>query len=158
MDMLPVWDFPEFDQLQAEQAEIMWNPEPDLALVQVPSGAAGLVGAPGPAISQNMASENRTGLHDESLWERDFAGMPQGRGPGRSLLQVHEPPESLAAAPGPNTQDSLLPTPSPADHAAEDNDPLELQQRQRTGSSDSTERSKAVNRESQRRFRLRQKV
>ena len=159
MDMLPVWDFsPEFDQLQA--AEFMWNPEPDQAAVQVPTGAGGLAGAPGPTVSQHMVSESGTVLHDEAFWERDFAAVPQGRGPGRTLLQVEEPPASLVAAPGPSRQDSLLPTPSPADNAAEDNDnnPMELQQRQRTGSSDSTERSKAVNRESQRRFRLRQKV
>ena len=157
MDMPPVWDFsPEFDQLQA--AEFMWNPEPDLAAV--PTGAAGLAGAPGLTVSQHLASESGTVLHDEAFWERDCAAVPQGRGPRRSLLQIEEPPANLVAAPGPIRQDSLLPTPSPADNAAEDNDnnPLELQQWQRTGSSDSTERSKAVNRESQRRFRLRQKV
>ena len=149
-----MWDFSsEFDQLPA--AEFMWNPEADLAADQVSTGAAGLVAVLGPSVSQNMASENGTVLHKESFWERDFVAMPQMRGPGRRLLQVEEPPASLV-----NRQDSLLPTPSPADNAAEDNDnsALQLQQRQRTGSSDSTERSKAVNRESQRRFRLRQKV
>ena len=148
-----MWDLTEFDQLPA--AEFLWNSEPDLAAVQVPTGAAGLVGAPGPGVSQNMTSEN-----NESFLERDFAAMPQGRGPGRRLLDLQEPPANLGAALDPNRQDSLLPTPSPADNIAEDidNSALELQQRQRTGSSDSTERSKAVNRESQRRFRLRQKV
>lgn len=151
MDMLPVWDFtqtlPEFDQLQAE-SEFMWNPAPDAAAVQVPTRAAARSGAPGPRMARNMASGNGPLLSDGPYWECAFAAMPPGRAPA-----------APGAAHGPGRQD-LLPTPSPADNSAEDkgNSALDLQQRQGTGSSDSVERSKAVNRESQRRFRLRQKV
>lgn len=155
MDMLPVWDFslPEFDQLQAE-SEFMWNPAPDAVGAQVPTRAAARSGAPGPRMARPMASGNMAygnGLQwpDGPYWERGFAAVPPGRAPA-----------GPGAAPGPGRQDSLLPTPSPAENSSEDkdNNALDLQQRQGTGSSDSVERSKAVNRESQRRFRLRQKV
>ena len=127
----------------------MWNPAPDAADVQIPTRTAARSGAPGPRMaSGNMASGNGPLLPDGPYWERAFAAMPAGRAPAVP-----------GAAPGPGRQD-LLPTPSPAENPADDKDnsALDLQQRQGTGSSDSVERSKAVNRESQRRFRLRQKV
>ena len=139
----------EFDQLQAEQ-EVIWNPQPNMADLQAPTRAAVPGQALGPAVKRNMAtSGNYTQLRHESFWERDLAAMRHS--------SAHAIP---APASGPSQQDGLLPTQRSADYAAEgiDNNALELEQRQRAGSSDSTERSKAVNRESQRRFRLRQKV
>lgn len=150
--MLPVWDFslPEFDQLQ-DQTELLWKLEPEMADVMTTAPAQAPVQVAGPNVFRSSFgfSGNTTQLRDEPSWERSFAAMSQNRNHALSG-QAH----------GPSTQDSLLPTPCPGDTAVEDaaNAPLELQQRQRTGSSDSTERSKAVNRESQRRFRLRQKV
>ncbi|KAL3135585.1 hypothetical protein ABBQ38_006065 [Trebouxia sp. C0009 RCD-2024] len=150
--MLPVWDFslPEFDQLQ-DQTELLWKLEPEMADVMTTAPAQAPVQVAGPNVFRSSFgfSGNTTQLRDEPSWERSFAAMSQNRNHALSG-QAH----------GPSTQDSLLPTPCPGDTAVEDaaNAPLELQQRQRTGSSDSTERSKAVNRESQRRFRLRQKA
>lgn len=145
--MLPVWDFslPEFDLLQAEQAELLWKPDPDVADVVATAPGPAAVQVATPTVFRNSFGSTTAPPRDGSFQERSFAAMPQSRSnavPGQ--------------APVPSRQDSLLPTPSPAEDF--DNSAVELHQRQRTGSLDTTERSKAVNRESQRRFRLRQKV
>ena len=155
--MLPVWDFslPEFEQLQAEQADFVWNPLPDVTEAEVRTTAELPAKLTRPAVPPNgfgmlTSSGNSTQSRTESLWDPDLALLPQ--------VKTHASP---GTASDPSRQDSLLPTPSPADNAVEDvdnNNAEEVHQRQRTASSDSTERSKAVNRESQRRFRLRQKV
>ena len=154
--MLPVWDFslPEFEQLQAEQAEFIWNPLVDVPDTEVPSAAALPAKMTQASVSLTMldtltTSDKSSQSRKESLWERDLATMPQ--------VTAHA---SSGKAGDPGRQDSLLPSPSPEDHTVEDFDDKadEAQQRQRTNSSDTTERSKAVNRESQRRFRLRQKA
>ena len=148
---LPVWDFslPEFDQLQ-DQTDLMWKLESEIADVvpAAPGQAPVQMATPTVFRSSFGIPGNTAQLREESPWERSFAAMPQIR--SNALL---------GQAPVPSKQDSLLPTPCPGDTVEDIADaPLELQQRQRTGSSDSIERSKAVNRESQRRFRIRQKV
>lgn len=153
---LPMWDFslPEFEQFQAEQAEFVWNPLADVTDAEARATAELPARMARPAVPPNSfgmltSSGNSTQSRNESLWDPDLALLPQ--------IRAHA---SLGTASDPSRQDSLLPNPSPADNAAEDvdNNAEEIHQRQRTASSDSTERSKAVNRESQRRFRLRQKV
>ena len=119
--MLPVWDFsvPELEQLQAEQAELIWNPLPDVT---------------------DADMQATIGL--SSLPSRSALPMSDGGG------------LSTTRSSGQREEDSWEPS-SSAQQAKVSEEPS---QRQRTGSSDNSERSKAVNRESQRRFRLRQKV
>ncbi|DBA66859.1 TPA: hypothetical protein ACH3X2_001993 [Trebouxia sp. C0005] len=151
--MLPVWDFsvPELDQLQAEQAELIWNPLPDITdadiqatldLSSLPSRAA--VSMPD---GGGFSTSRSSGQREDDSWEPG-SSVQQAKVSNRRLISVNQA-----------GQDSF-PTPSPADNDAQDDieEPSQPSQRQRTGSSDSSERSKAVNRESQRRFRLRQKA
>lgn len=153
--MLPVWDFsvPELDQLQAEQAELIWNPltlpditdadiQATLDLSSLPSRAA--VSMPD---GGGFSTSRSSGQREDDSWEPG-SSVQQAKVSNRRLVSVNQA-----------GQDSF-PTPSPADDDAQDDieEPSQPSQRQRTGSSDSSERSKAVNRESQRRFRLRQKV
>ena len=148
--MLPVWDFsvPELEQLQAEQAELIWNPLPDVTDADI-QATIGLPSLPSSSAlpmpdGGGLSTTRSSGQREEDSWE-----------PSSSAQQAKVTSRRQAAL---NTarQDSL-PTPSPADKYVQD-DIEEPSQRQRTGSSDNSERSKAVNRESQRRFRLRQKV
>ena len=145
--MLPVWDFsvPELEQLQAEQAELIWSPLPDVTDIQATIGLSSLPSRSAlPMPDGGGLSTRSSGQREDASWE-----------PGSSAQQakvINRREASLNTA----RQDSF-PTPSPADNYAQD-DIEEPSQRQRTGSSDNSERSKAVNRESQRRFRLRQKV
>ena len=145
--MLPVWDFsiPDLEQLQAEQAELIWNPQPDDtdADLQVSLGL--------PNLSSQAALPS--GLSTLTTF-----GRPENTSFRNSALE--EKVDNTKQASQSAARQESYPTPSPADHSArdEDEEPGQPSQRQRTGSSDNSERNKAVNRESQRRFRLRQKV
>ncbi len=148
--MLPVWDFsvPELEQLQAEQAELIWNPLPDVTDADI-HATIGLSSLPSPLAlpmpdGGGVSTTRSSGQREDDSWEPSSSAQ-QAKVTNRRQA-------SLNAA----RQDSF-PTPSPSDNYVQD-DMEEPSQRQRTGSSDNSERSKAVNRESQRRFRLRQKV
>ncbi|DBB01931.1 hypothetical protein WJX77_006316 [Trebouxia sp. C0004] len=149
--MLPVWDIsvPELEQLQAEQAELIWNPLPDvtdadtqatIGLSSLPSRSA----LPMPDVGGNISTAKSSGQREHDTWEPS-SSAEQAKVTNRRQASLN------------TTRQDSLPTPSPADKYVQD-DIEEPSQRQRTGSSDSSERSKAVNRESQRRFRLRQKA
>ncbi|DBB14882.1 TPA: hypothetical protein ACH3X3_004483 [Trebouxia sp. C0006] len=148
--MLPVWDFsvPELEQLQAEQAELSWNPLPDVtdADIQATIGLPSLPSSSALAMPDGggVSTTRSSGQREDDSWE-----------PSSSAQQAKVTNRRQAAI-NAARQDSF-PTPSPADNYVQD-DMEEPSQRQRTGSSDNSERSKAVNRESQRRFRLRQKA
>jgi len=148
--MLPVWDFsvPDLEQLQAEQAELIWNPLPDVTDAEI-QATIGLPSLPSPSAlampdGGGVSTTRSSGQREDDSWEPSSSAQ-QAKVTNRRQASIN------AAR-----QDSF-PTPSPADNYVQD-DMEGPSQRQRTGSSDNSERSKAVNRESQRRFRLRQKV
>ncbi len=152
--MLPVWDFsvPDLDQLQAEQADLIWNPLPDVtdADIHATLGLSSISSRSAfrPESLGLLPARSNSQPGDECLWDQGASMLRSEKGNGsqrQSSLDL-------------SRHDDLQPTPSPLDTSTAQEEVEEASQRQRTGSSDSSERSKAVNRESQRRFRLRQKV
>lgn len=148
--MLPVWDFsiPDLEQLQAEQAELIWEPHLD----DTDADLQVILGLP------NLSTQAALPSGSAGLSTATTSGRPENNSfrysaPEAKVDNTRQASQSAA-------RQESYPTPSPADNSArdEDEDPNQPSQRQRTGSSDNSERNKAVNRESQRRFRLRQKV
>ena len=154
--MLPVWDFsvPDLEQLGAEQAELVWNPIPEVTEADIqttlryPSMSSRSI--LGPDSLGLLPARSRSPPRNEFLWDRGTS-LPQADSTNSSRRGAALNSNRLS-----EQKLDLLPTRSPVDTAQDEIE--EPSQRQRTGSCDSSERSKAVNRESQRRFRLRQKV
>ena len=153
--VMPVWDFsvPELEQLQAEQAEFLWNPLSETPEAEI-AATMRLSSLPlQSALPPNSLDvpATRTDVQTrrvpaEPSWSRPSAEAPSG---DRS---------AFARQQSMSKQDHSLPTQAPSEAPTGQEDSQNASQRQRAHSSDNSERSKAVNRESQRRFRLRQKV
>ena len=154
--MMPVWDFsaPDFDQLQADQPELIWNPLPDVSDdLQAALGLSPIV--PGSLLpcSQSANSDVQTEISEclpgDGHKREHSTALPQ-----RDKVNVRRRPAALTIT----RHDNASPNIGSPDTSSPHEQVQEATQRQRVASLDNSERSKAVNRESQRRFRLRQKV